>query len=105
MTPTDLWALSAAGVASCALALRANMLKPHAESWFNAPARVWYSMLGASMTLAVAAGSIWLGHAATGREALAYSGVAIYAVAMLWNLAGESARHAAAGGAANTRTT
>lgn len=52
------WAAVAAFTASAALGFRANLLKPKAPDWHDAPARVWASMIALSVALAVLA--LWI---------------------------------------------
>lgn len=52
------WAACAAFTASAALGYRANLLKPKAADWHNAPAWVWASMIALSVALALVA--LWI---------------------------------------------
>ncbi len=91
MTATDICAALAALFSSVALGLRANMLKPHVESWWTPPTRVWLSLSALSVALGVAALSIAFGNHATGREMLVYLASAVSSTIMLVNLATSSA--------------
>ena len=58
MTFVNLWAATAAFTASAALGFRANLLKPKAPNWHDAPAWVWASMIALSVALALLA--LWI---------------------------------------------
>ena len=98
MTPVDHWAVIAAFLASGALGLRANMLKPALASWKTAPDWVWLSISLLSITLATIAISIAGGNHASAREAALFTVMAVVAVTMLANLIvnGRNAPHAGA---------
>lgn len=86
MTGLDIFAASCAMTSSVALGLRANMLKPHVNSWFTAPTAIWLLLMLLSVALAVAAISIVRTGGTTGRELIVYVASALSSVAMLINL-------------------
>lgn len=86
MMSVDLWACVAAGVASAALAVRANMLKPSHQTWSPAPTPVWVTLMALSIVLAMAAISIGGGAHATAREAVVYTISAASSLVLIWNL-------------------
>lgn len=86
MTATDIWATSAAFMASLALGLRANMLKPALASWKTAPDWVWLAVSACSAMFGAVGINIIGSGGAGAREAGAYTGIAGLAVIMLVNL-------------------
>ncbi len=89
ITPLDLWAGIAAGVACVAMGLRANMLKPKFQRWRTPPTIVWVALLVCSAILGGASVSLLTGDAGikgTAREAVVYTILAISALVLLWNL-------------------
>ncbi len=95
MTGPDLLAAIATGVTSAALALRANMLKPHFGSWYTAPRVVWLPLALLSIVMASVSFQLWRGVVHTpALFALAFFAQAVVSVSLLWNLARQSAsRH------------
>lgn len=86
MTVVDLWAAGAAAVAACALATRANMLKPRLAKWSPAPWPVWGGLMALSISLGMGVVTILNGHHAGPREAVVYSVLALVALVMVVNL-------------------
>jgi hypothetical protein len=87
LTLIDIVAAIAGAAASGWLAIRAYMLKPAHPAWCDAPARVWWSLLGLSITAGISALSILRGGGhATAREALHLIMLGVTALVMLENL-------------------
>lgn len=87
----DWWAMTVLAIAAVAVALRGYMLKPGMAKWVTAPTSVWFWLLMLAIVLAGNLLAIQGGSHATGREAVAYSVLAATAVAMLINVARQSA--------------
>lgn len=87
MTATDIIAVIAAGVACLFLGLRAELLKPAVAKFHTAPIGVVLALAILSIAMAAAVISIWWGGGhATVREAWVYSGIAVSAVILFWNV-------------------
>lgn len=90
MNGLDIWATAAYAIASVALGLRANMLKPHYGRWAQAPAAVWASIFVLSVAAGIGVLSlVWPRGAsshATAREAMVATALAVAAVVLLINL-------------------
>ncbi|WP_340644443.1 hypothetical protein [Phenylobacterium sp.] len=87
MTAIDHWAAIAAGVACIFLGLRAELLKPTVAKFHTAPMLVVLALAILSIAMAAAVVSIWWGGGhATVREAWVYSGIAVSAVILFWNV-------------------
>jgi hypothetical protein len=83
MDPISLFAAMAAAVASAAMGLRAQMLKPALTSWPDAPACVAWSAVGVSIVLGCYVVAVVDGYRATTGEAAILTAFAVYAV-LLW---------------------
>lgn len=101
--PVDIWAFTAALVASAALALRSQMLRPTFHTLVDAPTMVWLSLSALGIACGGYAVTIASGNHAIAREAVLLTALAVSAVIMLINLrtqAKAATAAAAAGGAA-----
>jgi hypothetical protein len=86
MDGLSLVAAMAAAVASVALGLRAQMLKPRLTSWPDAPACVAWATVGLSIVLGGYVVAIVDGYRATTGEAAIALALAAYAVLLWLNL-------------------
>lgn len=87
MTAIDHWAAISAAIACLFLGLRAEVLKPGVAKFHTAPTPVVLALAILSIAMAAAVISIWWGEGhATLREAWVYTGIAVSAVILFWNV-------------------
>lgn len=86
LTLVDQWTLAAAVLASAALALRSNMLRPAFRHLVDAPTLVWLSLSLLSIACAGFAWTILGGFHALPRDAAVMSALAVSSVVLLLNL-------------------